>query len=63
MDTTTILTRGGFEERFALLVDREANHRHDKRLTALLKRARLNDLDPEKRTPRGLLLCELVEGV
>lgn len=31
----------GFEERFALLVDREANHRHDKRLTALLKRARL----------------------
>ena len=31
----------GFEERFALLVDREASHRHDKRLTALLKRARL----------------------
>lgn len=31
----------GFEERFALLVDREANHRHDKRLAALLKRARL----------------------
>ena len=31
----------GFEERFALLVDREANHRHDKRLGALLKRARL----------------------
>jgi DNA replication protein DnaC len=31
----------GFEERFALLVDRETNHRHDKRLAALLKRARL----------------------
>lgn len=31
----------GFEERFALLVDRDASHRHDKRLTALLKRARL----------------------
>lgn len=31
----------GFEERFALLVDREVNHRHDKRLAALLKRAKL----------------------
>jgi DNA replication protein DnaC len=31
----------GFEERLALLVDRELNHRHDKRLAALLKRARL----------------------
>lgn len=31
----------GFEERFALLVDREINHRHDKRLAALLKRAKL----------------------
>lgn len=31
----------GFEERLALLVDREAHHRHDKRMTALLKRARL----------------------
>jgi len=30
-----------FEERLALLVDRETNHRHDKRLAALLKRARL----------------------
>lgn len=30
-----------FEERLALLVDREINHRHDKRLAALLKRARL----------------------
>lgn len=31
----------GFEERLALLVDRELHHRHDKRLAALLKRARL----------------------
>lgn len=31
----------GFDERLALLVDRELNHRHDKRLAALLKRARL----------------------
>jgi DNA replication protein DnaC len=31
----------GFEERLALLVDRERNHRHDKRLAGLLKRARL----------------------
>lgn len=31
----------GFEERLALLVDRELNHRHDKRLAGLLKRARL----------------------
>lgn len=31
----------GFEERFALLVDREISHRHDKRLAALLKRAKL----------------------
>lgn len=31
----------GFEERLALLVDRELNQRHDKRLAALLKRARL----------------------
>lgn len=31
----------GFEERLAMLVDREVNHRHDKRLAALLKRARL----------------------
>ena len=31
----------GFEERLALLVDRETHHRHDKRLAALLKRARL----------------------
>ena len=32
----------GFEERLALLVDRELHHRHDKRLAALLKRARLS---------------------
>ncbi|WP_295380814.1 IS21-like element helper ATPase IstB [uncultured Pseudacidovorax sp.] len=31
----------GFEERLALLVDRELHYRHDKRLAALLKRARL----------------------
>ena len=31
----------GFEERLAMLVDREVNHRHDKRMAALLKRARL----------------------
>ena len=31
----------GFEERLALLVDRELHHRHDKRLAALLKRAKL----------------------
>lgn len=31
----------GFDERLALLVDRELHHRHDKRLAALLKRARL----------------------
>lgn len=31
----------GFEQRLALLVDRELHHRHDKRLAALLKRARL----------------------
>lgn len=31
----------GFEQRLALLVDREMHRRHDKRLAALLKRARL----------------------
>jgi DNA replication protein DnaC len=31
----------GFEERLALLVDRELNHRHDRRLAGLLKRAKL----------------------
>ena len=31
----------GFEERLALLVDRELHHRNDKRLATLLKRARL----------------------
>jgi DNA replication protein DnaC len=49
----------GFEERFALLVDREANHRHDKRLSALLKRARLKYPqacveDVQGETARGL---------
>ena len=31
----------GFEERLALIVDREVHHRSDKRVSALLKRARL----------------------
>lgn len=31
----------GFEERLALIVDREAHHRNDKRVAGLLKRARL----------------------
>lgn len=31
----------GFEERLALVVDREVNHRNDKRVAGLLKRARL----------------------
>ncbi|HQW10429.1 MAG TPA: IS21-like element helper ATPase IstB [Steroidobacteraceae bacterium] len=49
----------GFEERFALLVDRETNHRHDRRLTALLKRARLKYPqacieDAQAGTARGL---------
>lgn len=39
--THSVGTALGFEERLALLVDRERNHRHDKRLAGLLKRARL----------------------
>jgi hypothetical protein len=33
----------GFEERLALVVDREVHHRNDKRVAGLLKRARLKD--------------------
>jgi IstB-like ATP binding protein len=51
----------GFEERLALLVDRELHHRHDKRMAALLKRARLKYPqacieDVQAATGRGLTL-------
>jgi DNA replication protein DnaC len=47
-----------FEERLGLLVDREATHRENQRLTARLKRARLRQAaaveDVDFRHPRGL---------
>jgi len=47
-----------FEERLGLLVDREADERENKRLTARLKKARLRQTscveDVDFRTPRGL---------
>jgi len=49
----------GFEERLALIVDREAHHRNDKRVAGLLKRARLKYAqacieDVDTRAGRGL---------
>jgi hypothetical protein len=57
--THSASTTLGFEERLALLVDRERNHRHDKRLAGLLKRARLKYPqacieDVQSNTGRGL---------
>ncbi|HDL53498.1 MAG TPA: AAA family ATPase, partial [Proteobacteria bacterium] len=47
-----------FEERLGLLVDREADERENKRLTARLKKARLRQTncveDVDFRTPRGM---------
>jgi DNA replication protein DnaC len=59
-----------FEDRFALLVEREAAHRGGKRLTALLRKARLkyataNLEDLDKRATRGLdhrLVTSLAHG-
>lgn len=64
----------GFEERLALLVDRELNHRTDKRVAGLLKRAKLKypqacieDIDTrpgrgiDRPTIRSLALSQWVE--
>ena len=59
-----------FEDRFALLVEREAAHRSGKRLTALLRKAKLkyasaNLEDLDKRSSRGLdlrLITSLAHG-
>jgi len=59
-----------FEDRFALLVEREAAHRSGKRLTTLLRKARLkyataNLEDLDKRSSRGLdhrLVTSLAHG-
>ena len=48
----------GFEERLALLVDRESTHRHNNKITRLLKMAKLKlqayPEDIDYRHPRGL---------
>ena len=48
----------GFEQRLALMVDREMTHRHNNKITRLLKAARLklnaNPEDIDYRHPRGL---------
>lgn len=55
----------GFEERLALLVDRENTHRHNKKITRLLKAAKLKlqaypeDLDYNH--PRGLQKSQLAD--
>ena len=59
-----------FEDRFALLVEREAAHRSGKRLTTLLRKAKLkyasaNLEDLDKRSSRGLdlrLITSLAHG-
>ena len=59
----------GFEERFALLVDREATERDNKRLVSRLRYANLRQNavieDVDMKTPRGLdraLLQKLIAG-
>ena len=55
----------GFNERLALLVDRESTHRHNNKITRLLKAAKLklqaNPADIDYSHPRGLMKSQLAD--